>query len=158
VSLPRTILDSWSAGLVRDWWLDVLVDGVWVAVNGIANFAPAAPVATEAIAPLSSDGWDFPVKSGMGWSLQVSLWRKPTPDATPVYDPGQEALRNAAEDMWGAIPLRWYKMDVVRSEAYAGTGIVEYSQAGGDVGSVDGANVTITGQGARTRINHPAPV
>jgi hypothetical protein len=158
VSLPRTILDSARVGFASDWWLDVLVDGVWVAVNGITNFTPATPVATDTIAPLNGDGWDFPVKSGMAWTLQVTLARKPTKDADPIYDPGQEALRDAAEDMWGAIQLRWYKVGAVRSEAYAGTGIVEYTPAGGGVADVDSANVTITGQGARTRINHPAPV
>lgn len=153
-TIPRSPIGtpSW----VRDWWIDVLISGGWVPLRGLTQFSPDSSVATDEVVTLKTDGWAFPVKAGMSWSLGMSVSRKSTRDAAPVYDIGQEALRDAAEDGWGTATLRWYKMDAVRIEAYQGTGIVQYNPAGGSVADLDEAALTITGQGARARIAHPA--
>lgn len=153
---PRTPLGE--ASLASDWSVDVLQGSDWTPVNGISGFNPATPVTLDEVQTLNTDGWTVQVKSGMAWSLVINVLRKPTKDQQPVYDAGQEALRDAADDPWGAVTVRWYKMDAVRTEAYTGTGVVEYVPQGGNVGDADAAQITITGQGARTRINHPAPV
>ena len=155
-TLPRVALDASKASFARNWWFDVDIDGDWTAVRGVNNCGFDLPVSMDSITPLNSGGWDFPVKSSMGWAVSLTVSRKPTRDAVPVYDAGQEALRDAAEDQWGTIKLRWYKVDSVSLEAYSGTGIVQYVAGGGGPEDLDSASVSITGQGARSRITFPA--
>jgi len=153
--LSRSPLNTAGQVLASAWWVDVFILQSWTPVRGISQFNPDLSVSTDAVVPMTNDGWAFPVKSSMGWSIGFTVQRKPTFDAQPVYDPGQEALRDAVEDPWGVVQVRWYKVDTVGGEAYSGIGIVQYSPSGGGTSDLDTATVTITGQGPRRRIDFP---
>lgn len=153
-SISRTPLGA--ASLARQWWVDLYDNGAWIPVRGVANIGLPLSVSTDEVATANPDGWAFTVKAQMAWSLVLTLTRKQTLDAAATYDAGQELLRDAGDDSWGAVTVRWYKQDGLNLEAYQGIGIVQYSPAGGGTSDLDTVDVTITGQGARTRIPFPA--
>lgn len=141
----------------RQWWIDIDIDSVWVPVRGVTSFQPPAVTeSTTTVQPLNGSGWDLPVKTGQAWAGSVTVARKPTRDAAPVYDPGQETLRSAAESTIGTAHLRWYKMDGLNVEAYEGQAVVRWTPSGGGISELDAVSVTLTGQGEWIPIAHPA--
>lgn len=146
-----------SSTYARDWYLDVEVAGVWTPVLGVTQFVPP-PVAinSDTVQTMNGGGWDFPMKLGQAWAGSVTVARKISKDADPVYDPGQEALRAAADAVDSLATLRWYKMDGLNVEAFSGIALIQWAPGGGGKDDLDSATVTITGQGVRTPITHPA--
>lgn len=145
-----------TATLARSWLIDTLIADVWTPVCGVVQLIPQAPIVTEPLEFLAGDSWAYPVKTGRSWTIALTVARKTTRDASPVYDPGQEFLRAAVEDDWGSVHVRWYKMDGINVEAYEGDALVDWAPNGGSRTDLDMVQIALTGQGARTLITHPA--
>lgn len=143
--------------LARDWWLDVKVAGAWTPVGGVTNFANTIDSNMVDDGDFDSAGWGSQAKTSLSWSVTVTVARKVTTGTTPVYDPGQEFLRLAADQFGtaGTAVVRFYKNDDAKIEAYSGLVSVQYAPQGGGKDDLDTVQITLTGQGARTSIAFP---
>lgn len=142
---------------VDDWRLDVLSGVTWLQVNWILSGLPLARQTTlENVVPLKSEGWAWPVKQSQSWAGQVTVTRRLARTSPATYDAGQEALRSASDTESGAVRVRWYKTEGVNLEAYEGTALVDWQHVAGGAGTPDRAQVSLTGQGPRILITHPA--
>jgi hypothetical protein len=65
-----------------------------------------------------------------------------------IYDPGQEALRAAADSL-ELVHVRWYDRSGADAEAYHGYALVQWAPTGGDATGLQTVNVTLLGQGER---------
>jgi hypothetical protein len=129
----------------------------WTQVRAISSLSPSIDSNMEDDSDYDSDGWGSSVKTAMSWSLEMTLLRKVTVEGR-AYDPGQEAIRVAA-DAFGpdsVVHVRWYDREG-GPEAYSGYASVEWSPEGGEYTALDSASATLHGQGARTVITNPAP-
>lgn len=127
----------------------------WLQVRGISDFKPTIDSKMEDDSDYDSDGWSSSTKTGMGWKLEMTLQRK-VGITSRAYDPGQEAIR-AAADQFGpdsVVHVRWYDREG-GLEAYEGYASVEWSPEGGEYTALDKAKTTLNGQGARTVIANP---
>ena len=150
-----------AATLNRDWRLEVNTgtDAVpeWITVRGRTDFSPALDTTLQDDSDMDSEGYKSQTVTALAWSLSTKVVRKATLDAVPTYDPGQEVLRLAAQEMGPAnsVHCRWFKLGAVRTEAYEGHAAVAWSPDGGGMDGLDTATVTLTGQGKREAIAHP---
>lgn len=142
---------------VRDWWLDVQIATIWTPVGGVTNFQPTLAANLVDSGDFDSGGWGSQDKPSQSWNVTVTVARKVTKDADPVYDPGQEYLRLAADQFGpdGNAHIRFYKNDAAKIEAYEGDVVVEYAPAGGGKDDLDSVQITLSGQGARLPIGFP---
>ena len=115
-----------AATLNRDWRLEVDTGAdpatpVWTVVRGRTDFTPTLDTTLQDDSDMDSDGYKSQTATAQAWSLTTKVVRKATKDVTPTYDPGQEALRLAAQELGPAnsVHVRWYKLGAVRTEAYA---------------------------------------
>lgn len=147
----------------RKWYLDINTGTeavpTWVGVFGISDFTAALDNTLQEDSDYDSEGYRSSVKTASQWSLSGTVQRKVTAADPTAYDPGQEALRLAAEEngVANSVHVRWYEMEEggPRVEAYEGNGAVVWTPNGGAMDALSSAGFTITGQGARTAITHP---
>lgn len=127
----------------------------WLQIRAIQTIKPTINNTMVDDADLDSDGWGSQAKTGMAWALELGLLRK-VGISTSEYDPGQEAIRAAADAFGpdGVVHVRWYDRDG-GPEAYEGYAQVGWSPNGGNVTALDIVAVTLSGQGARTPITNP---
>ena len=150
-----------AATLNRDWRLEVNTGDsetpVWTIVRGRVDFNPSQDATLQDDSDMDSEGYKSQTVTALAWSLVTKVVRKATTDAVPTYDPGQEVLRLAADEMGPAnsVHVRWCKLGAVRTEAYEGHAAVAWSPDGGAMDGLDTATVTLTGQGQRQAIAHP---
>ena len=153
--------------LVRKWYCDInsntYAAPTWVGVFGVEDFKPALDPSVQDDSDYDSLGYKSSTITALGWTLELKLARKVTAASATVYDPGQELLRAAAETMGASnrVDVRWYEMGSAtgvgpKIEAYRGYAAVSWSEDGGGMDALDTVSVTLTGQGARTAITHPA--
>ena len=160
---PPEVEPLGAATLNRDWRLEVNtgddVTPVWTVVRGRTDFSPTLDTTLQDDSDMDSEGYKSQTATAQAWSLTTKVVRKATKDATPTYDPGQEALRLAAQELGPAnsVHVRWYKLGAVRTEAYEGYAAVGWAPDGGGMDGLDTATVTLTGQGKRQAITHPYP-
>lgn len=152
-----------ASTLVRKWYLDVNTgtdkSPVWIGVFGIMEFAaPKEPTLQD-----DSDfysAWKSQVVTALSWSIELKVARKVTVDDPTDYDPGQEALRLASDGTGtgNRVHVRWYEMtpDGPRVEAYEGYAAVTWTPDGGSMEAIETVTVTLSGQGKREAISHPA--
>lgn len=150
-----------AATLNRDWRLEVDTgtEAVpeWTVVRGRTDFSPSLDATLQDDSDMDSEGYKSQTVTALAWALSTKVVRKATKDATPTYDPGQEVLRLAAQEMGPAnsVHVRWYKLGAIRTEAYEGYAAVAWAPDGGAMDGLDTATVTLTGQGQRNAIAHP---
>lgn len=150
-----------ASTLNRDWYLDVNTGTAelptWIGVFGITNFQPVLTPQLQDDSDYDSEGYQSQTATAIAWSLSLTVSRKLTRDVAPTYDPGQEFLRTASEQMGedNSVQVRWYKNDAAQTEAYDGYAAVSWSPNGGDMAALDTVGVTLTGQGKRNSITFP---
>lgn len=139
----------------KKWRVDIDLDtagnsGNWAQVKGLNNVTPALNNTVQDATDYDDDVWGSDAVTGRKWQLQGSAFRK---TYTGSFDPGQEALRTAADNLT-LVHVRWYER-VPGGEAYEGFGLVQWEPQGGDPTGLSSASFTILGQGARTKITNP---
>lgn len=150
-----------TTALARRFKIDVNVGTTeipdWAALNGVTDFLPKVDPTLQESSDYDSDGWVSQEKTMQAWTAEITVLRKK--NASGEFYAAQEALR-ACEDQFGdaaRAEIRWYDRDG-GDEAYQGTGIVKWERANSAVVDLDAANITITGDGARTEIANPLAV
>lgn len=141
----------------RQWAVDVNTSASatpdWTSVRGITNFVPNQ---TDGMADDTTydDGlWTSMGVQSRSWAPTVTVRREI--DGDKAFDPGQEALRSAADS---AIPahVRYYNKATPKGEAYEGIAQVGWSPSGGAGPGWQEVSVTLTGRGERKTIFNPA--
>jgi hypothetical protein len=162
VTLPvRTPLGG--STLNRKWYLDVSNNAgvTWVPVMGMTEFQPGTEPTMQDDSDFDSEGYRSSTKTAQAWSCTGTVRRGVVPGTTPVYDPGQEMIRTAADEMGVAnvLTVRFYEMEDggPRILAYRGEVATDWTDNGGDMAANSTAGFTLTGRGRRTAIAHPAP-
>lgn len=127
----------------------------WIRIRAISEFNPTIESNMEDSSDYDGEGWGSQTKTGMTWALEMTLLRKMGRESRD-YDPGQEALREAADQLGldSVVHVRWYDREG-GTEAYEGFASVEWSPEGGPYTALDSASVTLHGDGARRKITNP---
>ncbi len=150
--------------LNRKWYLDVDTSATstpsWVGVFGISEFQPALAQTTQDDSDFDSDGYGSDTITQQKWSVTGKVKRKASADAPDEYDPGQEALRLAGQEVGPAnrVHVRFYEMngdDGPKVEAYEGYASVSWNPNGGDQTALSTVAIVLNGQGKRLAIAHP---
>jgi hypothetical protein len=148
--------------LNRKWYLDVSEDAgtTWVAVMGMTEFQPTTEATLEDDSDFDSKGFRSSTKTASAWGITGTVRRGVVTGGT-AYDPGQEIIRAAADEMGVAnvLTVRFYEMEDggPRVLAYQGNVATDWTDNGGDMAANSTAGFTLTGRGRRTAIAHPAP-
>lgn len=146
--------------LARKWKLDVntgtVGSPVWTAVRAVGELKTQVESNMEDDSDYDSDGWASETKTQMKFSLECKVLRK-IGVTSENYDPGQEALRAAADQFGsgGTPQVRWYDRDG-GPEAYSGFVSVSWEPEGGEAKDLDTVTIKMSGQGKRTPITNPA--
>lgn len=147
-----------ASKLARRWALDVRALGTegseFTRVRGINSFQPGLDPNMEDTTDFDNDGWTSQEKTMQGWSLSIGFIEKVGAEDN-AQDPGQ-AILEAASDQFGAesmVEARWFERN--GELAYQGVASVQYEPQGGSPTDLSTVNVTLQGNGARTRIEHP---
>lgn len=123
----------------------------WTHIRGVNSFTPAVNNTTQDATDYDNEGWGSDAVTLRKWQNQMTLFRK---EYASAYDPGQEALRTAADNL-EMVHIRWYERGVATGEAYEGHALVQWEPQGGTADGLGTVNVTLLGQGARTEITTP---
>lgn len=147
----------------RKWYLDVNTGTAllptWTGVFGCTDLNFPLDNTLEDDSDYDSEGYGSQTKTGSQWSATGTVARKVTAADPEAYDPGQEAIRLAAEEngVDNSLHVRWYEMEPggPRVEAYEGHAAATWSPNGGSPTALSTAGFTLNGQGKRTPITHP---
>ena len=147
----------------RKWWLDLntgtVAAPVWVGLFGINEFQPNLEPTVQDDSDFDSGDDKSSTVTARAWSCAIKVARKVPAASATAYDPGQEVLRLASEEIGAAnsVLVRFYEMtpDGPRVEAYSGRAAVSWTPDGGGMDALSTVAVTLTGQGRRTAITHP---
>ena len=123
----------------------------WAQVKGLSALQPAVNPTVQDATDYDSVGWGADAVTLRKWQVTGTAMRKRYSDA---YDPGQEALRAAADDL-SLVHVRFYERDadgaaLADGEAYEGYALVQWEPQGGDATALSTVNFTLLGQGQRT--------
>ncbi|HYF71188.1 MAG TPA: hypothetical protein VD864_00125 [Nocardioides sp.] len=149
--------------LNRKWYLDVSEDDgtTWVPVMGLTEFQPGTEATLQDDSDFDSEGFRSSTKTASAWSCTGTVRRGVVTGGTPTYDPGQEMIRLAADEMGVAnvLTVRFYEMEDggPRVLAYRGEVATDWTDNGGDMAANSTAGFTLTGRGRRIAITHPSP-
>lgn len=139
------------------WRLDVDTSATetptWVQVRAANNISPTVNNTVQDATDYDAEGWGSDAVTLRKWQIAAGLLRKSA--ANGSYDPGQEALRAAAEAL-ETVHVRWYDRSSALGEAYEGHALVQWAPAGGGAEGLQLVNVTLLGQGVRTVITNPS--
>lgn len=145
--------------------VDVAADGPvsfsrWIGVFGITEFQPALAQTMQDSSDFDSDGYGADEITQQKWSVVGKVKRKARADAPDEYDPGQEILRLAGQEIGRAnrVHVRFYEMNGAGGpevEAYRGYASVSWNPDGGDQTALSTVAFTLNGQGKRIAIPHP---
>lgn len=124
----------------------------WLQVRAANSISPTTASTVQDATDFDSEGWGSDAVTLRKWRINASLFRKTT--AAGTFDPGQEALRQAADDL-ELVHVRWYDRSTATGEAYEGEALVQWEPAGGDATGLQQVNVVLLGQGARRKIANP---
>lgn len=152
-----------AATLNRKWWLDINSGTygapTWLPVDGISDFKASRENTLQDDSDFDSEGAKSSAATAYGWSVECKLQRKVTVASAVVYDPGQEAIRAAANGLGlsNVVDIRWYEMTSggPTVEAWRGYAVASFAEDGGAMDALDTVSVVLTGKGARTPITHP---
>lgn len=133
----------------------------WIDVRFAKSLAPTQEAKTQDGATYDDKGADHPIKTGESWSLAMEVQQHRMEDGS--YLPEIEALKARTEpDARGnqaTAHIRWFDKPATGkpnpNDAYEGYGTVSITRSDTSVNGLGGWNITITGQGPRTRIRNP---
>lgn len=153
-----------ASTLVRKWYLDAntgtIASPVWIPVLGMQNFVPSFDPTLQDDSDFDGGGYKSSTVTALSWGASGTVSRKTQALAPTTYDPGQEFLRvtSLTQGVANSINVRMYEYSPggPTTEAYAGQCAVSWSPKGGAMDALETADFTLTGQGARTAITHPA--
>lgn len=151
--------DALASKLARRWALEVQnmdeEGDDFTRVRGINSFQPSLDPNFEDSTDFDNDGWSSQEKTLQGWSLDVTYIEKTSADEDAKQDPGQAILEAASDEFGSAsfVRCRWFERD--GDLAYEGVAAVQYEPQGGSPTDLSTVNVTLQGNGARERIEHP---
>lgn len=129
----------------------------WTPVRGVQEFTPSKEDNLEDDSDYDSDGWTSQTRTGQSWALEVKCARKASGEGSDLkYDEGQEIIRKASDQFGidGTVLVRWYNRNG-GDEAYQGRAMAGFTDDGGSTTALSTATVTLTGTGARKRIENP---
>lgn len=147
--------------LNRKWHVDLSDDDgtTWVPLMGLTDLQPTTEATMQDDSDFDSEGYRSQTKTASAWGLTGTVRRGVKTGVTPVYDPGQELIREAADEMGVAnvLTVRFYEMEEEgpRVLAYQGTVATDWTDNGGDMAANSTAGFTLSGRGRRTKIAHP---
>lgn len=151
--------DALASKLARRWAVEVRPVGgsesdPWTRVRGINSFQPNLTPTMEDSTDFDNDGWSSSEKTLQGWSLTIGYIEK-IGQTDQAQDPGQLILEEASDKFGGDgfVDVRWFERD--GELAYQGNAAVQYEPQGGGPSALSSVNVTLNGNGARERIEHP---
>ncbi|PXY20311.1 phage tail tube protein [Prauserella endophytica] len=130
----------------------------WVPVRGLTSIPLELSPEEVDTSDFDSDGWSDSLTTFRSWTLNVTGFEGFTgEEASPVEDPGQEALKAAgiATGSDAYVQVRMYRTD--NNKGYQGRGSANWSGTGGDVKGVSPFNCNITGAGALTPFTYTPP-
>lgn len=140
----------------RQWALDVDVSATeipnWVPVRGLTNFVPQ-----QSDTMADDTDYDDGIWTSMGVqarSFAPTATVRRNVDDSLAFDPGQEALR-AAADSADPAHIRYYNRATPLGEAFEGMVQVGWSPTGGAGPGWQEVGLTLTGRGERKTIAHP---
>lgn len=145
--------------LARRWRTEVnLGDAAtpnWQLIPGITEFQPTFPPNIEDSSSYDTDGWTENTKTAQSWELSMTFNRKIN-DQTNVFSDAHEALRTAAFAFGSAseVHVRFFDRNGL-PEAYEGTALVEWEDAGGEYTALGQVSCTLTGSGPLSMIANP---
>lgn len=154
-----------ASTLNRKWYLDVDTSATetptWVGVFGITDFTPAQDTTMQDDSDYDSEGYKSQTSTAIAWSCTGTLARKSTAAVESAYNPGQEVLRLAAQELGveNRVHVRFYEMngdDGPKVEAYEGYAAVAWNPNGGAMDALSTVAFVLQGQGKRLAIAHPA--
>lgn len=150
-----------ASKLARDWEVAVRKadsgeEDEFVVVNGINSLQPALDPNLEDSTDFGNDGWSSQEKTLQGWSLAIGYIEKFFVGEDKEDDPGQKILEEASDKFGDAsqLEVQWYERNG-GERAYQGFATVQYEPQGGGPADLSTVNVTLQGNGARTRIENP---
>lgn len=145
----------------RKWYLDVSTDDgtTWIGVFGIQEFKDVLEGSLQDDSDFDSS-WLSEVNTANRWKIEGKVARKTLESTPTAYDPGQEAIRQAAAKtgVENVLPVRWYEMEPggPRVESYEGKAAVTWSPDGGSTEATSTASFVLSGRGERKVVAHPA--
>jgi hypothetical protein len=130
----------------------------WLQLMGVMELTPPKIDSTiQKSSDYEDGGWAGNQRTEVGWKLEATVRRKQSP--TGAYDPAQEYLR-ARKSGCGAAgnaQIRVYeRAGGAGTEAYMGTGVVEWEDTNSKTEDLAFAKITITGDGTLVDIANPA--
>lgn len=153
--MSETAVEPGTPTVNSAWRLDVNTGTtavpVWTQVRGLNNFAATIANTRQDATDYDNEGWGADAVTLRKWSNTATAFRKLY---AGTYDPGQEVLRAAADDL-ETVGIRWYDRSDSAGEAYTGFAVVEWTPAGGGAEGLQAVNISLLGQGARTKITNP---
>lgn len=159
--LQPTDTSDLDVTLARHWGLRVrkALTDPWTPVRSIQSLNPTVSKTRQDGGDYHSGNYTQQVATEASWGLEVSVGRKL--DAAGAPDPGVELLRSLDGELGGdeLVYVQWWRTDGL-PDSYEGRAGVDFSSAGGEKASLQGATITLTGYGRRVAVAKPtaAPV
>ncbi|MBD5787108.1 IPT/TIG domain-containing protein [Cellulosimicrobium terreum] len=120
------------------------------------NFVPGINSTVQDSSDYDSEGWGSDAVTLRKAQPTATFLRKENP-TTGAYDPGQERLRQASEDL-ELVHIRWYERKA-GGQAWEGYALVQWAPSGGGVEGLQSVAVTLLVQGRPEKIANPtAPI
>lgn len=145
--------------LARHWGLRVRksTSDPWTPVRAIQSLNPTVSKSRQDAGDYHSGNFTAQVATEGSWALEVSVGRKLDVNGTP--DPGVELLRSLDGELGSAelVYVQWWRTDGL-PDSYTGIAGVDFSSAGGEKASLQGATITFTGYGNREAVAKPVAV
>jgi hypothetical protein len=132
----------------------------WIGIFGVTEFQDANEPTLQDDSDFESNGFKSQAVTALAASVSLKVKRSTTAADRTKYDPGQEILRKAGNKVGvdNRVHIRYYEMEPngPRVEAYEMFATVTWSPDGGGMDALSTVSVTLTGQGERKAITHPA--
>ncbi|MFF2621301.1 phage tail tube protein [Oerskovia jenensis] len=124
----------------------------FIQVRGMQNFVPGINSTVQDSSDYDAEGWGSDAVTMRKAQPTATLLRKENP-TTGAYDPGQEALRQASEDL-ELVHIRWYERKA-GGQAWEGYSLVQWAPSGGSTEGLQAVAVTLLVQGKPAKIANP---
>lgn len=126
----------------------------WLPIRGIQSLNPTVSKSRQDAGDYHSGNFTAQVATEGSWALEISVGRKL--DAAGAPDPGVELLRSVDGELGSdeLVEVQWWRTDGL-PDSYQGIAGVDFSSAGGEKASLQGATITLTGFGSRNAVAKP---
>lgn len=129
---------------------------VWTKVRGIKTIKPMVAKSSEDDSDIDSLSWAGTLETDRAWSIDFTI-KRGRGLASGTWDVGQEVIHAAHDQLNVWVDIMYYDRsgNLITDDAYRGYTSVQWKAQGGNkTGNL--VDVTLTGQGARTKIDNPA--